>query len=195
MALATRCPHCQTTFKVANDQLKLRAGLVRCGACKEIFNGIEHLLRPDTVEKLAADTAPVAAPPPTPVSEAAPAVKQTVVPNKETRDIASFLRGRPAISEAGSVFPEPAEAEQPRPVAPAGPFDHSYNNAENDPLQRMTLMDFSYADDEPGEEGATAEKAQPEPAPKPDPAQPDPLEAQTPARRKEVGSQTPEGCA
>ncbi|MBC7502873.1 MAG: zinc-ribbon domain-containing protein [Herminiimonas sp.] len=46
MALATKCPHCQTTFRVAHDQLKLRAGLVRCGACKEVFNGIEHLLRP-----------------------------------------------------------------------------------------------------------------------------------------------------
>jgi len=44
MALATRCPHCHTTFRVAHDQLKLRAGLVRCGSCKEIFNGIEHLL-------------------------------------------------------------------------------------------------------------------------------------------------------
>ena len=47
MALATQCPHCQTTFRVANDQLKLRAGLVRCGACREVFNGIEHLVRPD----------------------------------------------------------------------------------------------------------------------------------------------------
>ena len=44
MALATQCPHCHTTFRVAHDQLKLRAGLVRCGSCKEIFNGIDHLL-------------------------------------------------------------------------------------------------------------------------------------------------------
>lgn len=44
MALATQCPHCGTAFRVAHDQLKLRSGLVRCGACKEIFNGIEHLL-------------------------------------------------------------------------------------------------------------------------------------------------------
>jgi predicted Zn finger-like uncharacterized protein len=175
MALATRCPHCKTTFKVANDQLKLRAGLVRCGACKEIFNGIEHLLRPDTVEKLAADTAPATAPPPTPVTEAEPAVKQTIAPVEEARDIASFLRGRPVVAEAGSEFPEPAEAEQPRYVAPAGPPDYSYKSAENDPLQRMTLMDFSYADDEPGEEGATAGKARPEQL-KPDPDQPDPLE-------------------
>lgn len=59
MALATQCPHCQTTFRVANDQLKLRAGLVRCGTCREVFNGIEHLVRPD-------HSAPVKTPPPIP---------------------------------------------------------------------------------------------------------------------------------
>ncbi len=48
MALATQCPHCLTTFRVANDQLKLRAGLVRCGSCREVFNGIEHLVRPES---------------------------------------------------------------------------------------------------------------------------------------------------
>ncbi|MBR7799354.1 DUF3426 domain-containing protein [Undibacterium fentianense] len=47
MALATQCPHCLTSFRVANDQLKLHAGMVRCGACKQTFNGIEHLLAPD----------------------------------------------------------------------------------------------------------------------------------------------------
>lgn len=46
MALATQCPHCYTTFRVANDQLKLHAGLVRCGACQQTFNGVEHLLAP-----------------------------------------------------------------------------------------------------------------------------------------------------
>ncbi|NDI86502.1 DUF3426 domain-containing protein [Undibacterium crateris] len=50
MALATRCPHCQTTFRVANDQLKLHAGLVRCGACHQAFNGVEHLVAPDAVK-------------------------------------------------------------------------------------------------------------------------------------------------
>lgn len=46
MPLATQCPHCFTTFRVANDQLKLHAGLVRCGACRQTFNGVEHLLAP-----------------------------------------------------------------------------------------------------------------------------------------------------
>jgi len=39
MALATQCPHCGTTFRVAADQLKLRGGIVRCGACQGIFDG------------------------------------------------------------------------------------------------------------------------------------------------------------
>ncbi|MFZ6752251.1 DUF3426 domain-containing protein [Undibacterium sp. Dicai25W] len=50
MALATRCPHCQTTFRVANDQLKLHAGLVRCGSCQQTFNGVEHLIPLDTAK-------------------------------------------------------------------------------------------------------------------------------------------------
>src|SRR5450830_1234800 len=59
MALATQCPFCQTTFRVAQDQLKLRGGLVRCGSCKEVFNGNEHLVSPDIAQQL------VAAPPST----------------------------------------------------------------------------------------------------------------------------------
>ena len=42
--LATRCPHCQTRFRVTPTQLELREGMVRCGACRELFNGSEHLL-------------------------------------------------------------------------------------------------------------------------------------------------------
>lgn len=52
MALATQCPHCQTIFRVAADQLKLRSGLVRCGACRQIFNGIENLVRPEQLPQL-----------------------------------------------------------------------------------------------------------------------------------------------
>jgi predicted Zn finger-like uncharacterized protein len=53
MALATKCPHCHTVFRVALDQLKLRGGIVRCGACSEIFDGNAAL-----VATSAAATAP-----------------------------------------------------------------------------------------------------------------------------------------
>lgn len=58
MALATQCPHCYTCFRVANDQLKLHAGLVRCGVCQHTFNGIEHLLAPGEAPKVAPQTTP-----------------------------------------------------------------------------------------------------------------------------------------
>lgn len=41
--LVTRCPHCQTRFRVTPSQLELREGMVRCGACREIFNGRDQL--------------------------------------------------------------------------------------------------------------------------------------------------------
>jgi predicted Zn finger-like uncharacterized protein len=57
MALATQCPHCGTQFRVAADQLKLRGGIVRCGACQQIFDGNSALI------DLAAGPAPVVAAP------------------------------------------------------------------------------------------------------------------------------------
>ncbi|WP_087722320.1 DUF3426 domain-containing protein [Pandoraea sp. PE-S2T-3] len=44
--LATRCPHCHTVFRVVADQLKLRDGLVRCGHCREVFDGRAYLCEP-----------------------------------------------------------------------------------------------------------------------------------------------------
>jgi len=44
MALATTCPHCNKTFRVAPDQLKLHGGIVRCGACNEVFDGNTALI-------------------------------------------------------------------------------------------------------------------------------------------------------
>ncbi len=39
MAMTTRCPQCGTAFKVVPDQLRVRNGLVRCGACSTVFDG------------------------------------------------------------------------------------------------------------------------------------------------------------
>ena len=120
MVLATRCPHCRTTFRVVQDQLKLRGGLVRCGACKEIFNGTEHLLRPmEPTAPAATAAAPQAEP-------ASPAVTSGVPAQPAAG--AAAAPATPAMPPAA----EPAAADQPSP----------------DPLLRMTLMDFSHFDEE-----------------------------------------------
>lgn len=48
MSLATRCPNCNTLFKVTSGQLQLHEGKVRCGQCQSVFSGIEHLTSADT---------------------------------------------------------------------------------------------------------------------------------------------------
>ena len=35
----TRCPACATVFRVTSEQLAMRAGQVRCGHCKSVFDG------------------------------------------------------------------------------------------------------------------------------------------------------------
>lgn len=44
MSLITRCPSCETLFKVVPDQLRVSEGWVRCGQCKDIFDAALHLV-------------------------------------------------------------------------------------------------------------------------------------------------------
>ena len=41
--MLTRCPSCSTAFRVTPEQLKARAGKVRCGHCSAVFNALETL--------------------------------------------------------------------------------------------------------------------------------------------------------
>jgi predicted Zn finger-like uncharacterized protein len=43
MVLATRCPFCETVFRLQPTQLALRRGLVRCGHCREVFDASSSL--------------------------------------------------------------------------------------------------------------------------------------------------------
>ncbi|WP_067518794.1 DUF3426 domain-containing protein [Endozoicomonas ascidiicola] len=39
------CPHCKTSFRITNVQLKAAKGSVRCGSCLQVFNALEQLER------------------------------------------------------------------------------------------------------------------------------------------------------
>lgn len=41
--MLTRCPHCQTSFRITQEQLTPRQGKVRCGSCRQVFNALESL--------------------------------------------------------------------------------------------------------------------------------------------------------
>lgn len=42
--MKTRCPGCETIFRVTPAQLKARAGKVRCGQCQSVFDALDSLL-------------------------------------------------------------------------------------------------------------------------------------------------------
>ena len=44
MTMLTRCAACKTAFRITTEQLVLRQGKVRCGACGEVFSALEHLV-------------------------------------------------------------------------------------------------------------------------------------------------------
>jgi len=107
MALTTRCPQCGTSFKVVPDQLRVRNGLVRCGACSTVFDGRACLV-PESGQPTA--RAPVA--PPAPVAPSAP------IP-----PAASWSGANPApvlATPAASVPPWEDEPEAPAAAAPSG---------------------------------------------------------------------------
>ena len=164
MALATQCPHCQTTFRVAHDQLKLRAGLVRCGACKEIFNGIEHLLRPadDSAPSIAVPMPAAFISPPArlpAVSHTAPLPAQPEIPAPaepaqptEPIVVAAPVVAAPAaerFADAADLYPAFDLIAPSSPAAAPMAIEYADSDAAStDPLQRMTLMQFSDEDED-----------------------------------------------
>ncbi len=39
-----RCPDCHSVFLASKQQLKSADGMVRCGQCSKVFNGLEHVM-------------------------------------------------------------------------------------------------------------------------------------------------------
>jgi len=43
-AVVTRCPSCGTAFRAQPAQLQVRSGMVRCGKCAAVFDGVANLV-------------------------------------------------------------------------------------------------------------------------------------------------------
>lgn len=116
--MLTRCPTCSTAFRVTPEQLKARAGKVRCGHCKAVFNALESL----------EDAPPVAeaAPAPPSVAEPVPAASAEETPAVESSPADAAMPEsappEPSAVEAGAVdiLLEDIEATEVPPPAPRG---------------------------------------------------------------------------
>ena len=171
MALATQCPHCGTMFRVAADQLKLRGGIVRCGACTEIFDGNAALVdlasaapRPSPRRRRAADAdtalapAPAAAPQPQAPAAPAPEADEDPIYTLEFDRAFSPYGILPKASSGDEVnevapvadaAPEPAAAQSPADEVPPEPVAEPAPEASAEPGPEVILDASAEAAPEP----------------------------------------------
>ena len=107
MSLITRCPACETMFKVVPDQLRISQGWARCGQCGEVFDASQQL-----VADLPTDTPDSA--PPAPPAAPAPA-PEIAAPLRAPPDL---LLPDQSLSAPPSESGDPAWAQTDPPDAP-----------------------------------------------------------------------------
>jgi predicted Zn finger-like uncharacterized protein len=106
--MITKCPACDTTFRVTSEQLQARAGKVRCGRCMTVFDAAKALA---TVADGAQEQAALALEP-APGAPVAPRPTHTAEPLYEDKDFGPA----PRQLSLDDLYPP----EEPRP--PASPW-------------------------------------------------------------------------
>jgi predicted Zn finger-like uncharacterized protein len=146
----TRCPACETHFRVTAEQLKVRSGRVRCGACQHVFNALDSLVEEPTVV-LVAQSAPEPSQDSIPPSLHKAEAEPVATPEFEAEPLVVSGAAEPApdaVPPAPTAEPlaeEAQEAAEPEPVAfsaaavPAEP-------AESAPADAGTEADAGIAD-------------------------------------------------
>jgi predicted Zn finger-like uncharacterized protein len=130
MSIYTRCPHCDTHFRVTREQLQASSGQVRCGRCQRIFDAFATLTSQLPATATGKGATPAASPPSSdPVrARESPPSSPPVAPRT-----ASFRREQTEPSHrtaASTAFEAPASI---RPQAPA--------SAEVEEPEILTLPD------------------------------------------------------
>jgi predicted Zn finger-like uncharacterized protein len=151
MLLATRCPFCETVFRLLPEQLTLRGGRVRCGHCREVFDASNSLFdvsngtsldkaKPITIDDVTAYTLGT-------IGSGAHAAQPEVKPAGEARPV-------PVVERVASAAPAPA--------APV-PAESETAHTEAAPAEAHAAVHVSRPDVEGGNEARPDTAAQPTP--------------------------------
>ncbi|BCF98434.1 hypothetical protein PPGU19_030030 [Paraburkholderia sp. PGU19] len=120
MLLATRCPFCETVFRLQPEQLTLRRGLVRCGHCKEVFDASSSLF--DVSDGVSVDKAKHVTIDDVTAHTLETLANGSVAPAPETKpavDVPPAPVAVPVVTHTEeAVTPQPAEAFDERVVEP-----------------------------------------------------------------------------
>lgn len=120
--LFTRCPDCDTTFRVTDEALKKANGQVRCGRCASVFNAYSELRDPHTGAEVTLEPPP-APPPRTRPPEAVPTETASSATARTASTTAAPTAG---VATAG---PKPSTATPP-PAPPQSAANPSVPNDE-----------------------------------------------------------------
>lgn len=112
MDLYTRCPHCDTTFRVTTQQLQASGGQVRCGSCTRVFDAFATLTARDPAAVPMIDPVLPTAVPPAGAPAPAPEPAATAASVKPVASSEAAGPSRPARQ-----FPKAAIADRPDPAA------------------------------------------------------------------------------
>lgn len=126
----TRCPHCDTWFRIGAEQLAQAHGQVRCGVCTHVFNALSSLSeraeqRPHS--GTTATSAEVEVPPPSPSHEPVTALSAFQASDRTSTDIAADDFNDTAapspVRAMKEARPSPPHDEADLPPLPANATD------------------------------------------------------------------------
>ncbi|MBS1158402.1 MAG: finger-like region [Proteobacteria bacterium] len=117
--MRTRCPACNTVFRVTSEQLRLKAGKVRCGHCQTLFNAFDQLVTETPVAERPLTTEA----PPSPLATSVPA--PVVLPEP------------PVVSIDAEFLPEPEPEPEPEAIPEPEPESEPVETMELPPVARL----------------------------------------------------------
>lgn len=139
MNMFTRCPHCDTVFRVTPQQLQVSSGQVRCGRCQEVFDAFSTLTsrlsggRPEEAAVAAAR----------PAQAARPARPEPLPQRGETTQESGFVAAPEGAAfhtgGAAPMRPAVAPAKVPEPEILTLP-DELFGTAAQPPTRRWPWL-------------------------------------------------------
>lgn len=167
--MLTRCPACQTVFRLRAEQLRARHGEVRCGHCFHPFNALDQLIAEDAgrapAPVAARSVAEAASPPaaharavaaPTPAADATQGTAAASTTHLEppapeaapsADEAASPDQGETASGAPQSPAPLSAEPAAPAPPAPSPSTEHRRPTKDDEDRSLLSDLDFDIPDD------------------------------------------------
>jgi len=133
--LFTRCPDCDTTFRVTDDALKKANGQVRCGRCASVFNAYAE--RRDGPDE--------------PATASAPDTPSTATPQSAVRPSVKIAQPPPRANVHREPAPEAPSAPPVAPSAPSPARDETFGSMSLAEVVAQVQIGATDEDDETGE--------------------------------------------